>query len=113
MKFPRPDGTWPALDKSVKDASIRNLVQAIQDGLKGAVERKDIHGVKFATKLQLDVVDVLEQYFVAPNLAALVDSWPIKTTVVGTDLETPTKRGRLGRRRPIRDQAGFRRRVVN
>ena len=57
------DSSWSALDKRVKDASIRNLVQAIQDGLKGAVERKDIHGVKFAAKLQLEVVDVLEQYF--------------------------------------------------
>jgi hypothetical protein len=57
------DGSWSALDKIVKDASLRNLVNAIQDGLRGAVERKDIHGVKFAAKMQLEVVDVLEQYF--------------------------------------------------
>jgi hypothetical protein len=57
------DGSWSALDKSVKDVSIRNLVNAIQDGLRAAVERKDIHGVKFAAKIQLEVVDVLEQYF--------------------------------------------------
>ena len=57
------EGTWSALDKSVKNTSLRSLVQAIQDGLRGAVERKDIHGVKFAAKLQLEVVDVLEQYF--------------------------------------------------
>jgi hypothetical protein len=57
------DGSWSVLGKNVKDASIRNLVQAIQDGLSGAVERKDVHGVKFAAKMQLEVVDVLEQYF--------------------------------------------------
>jgi hypothetical protein len=57
------DSFWSALDKRVKDTSIRNLVTAIQDGLRGAVERKDIHGVKFAAKMQLEAVDVLEQYF--------------------------------------------------
>jgi hypothetical protein len=57
------DRSWSVLDKSVKDASLRNLLKAIQDGLRGAVERKDTHGVKFAAKMQLEVVDVLEQYF--------------------------------------------------
>jgi hypothetical protein len=57
------DGSWSALGKKVSDASIRNLVGAIQDGLKAAVERKDINGVRFAAKMQLEVVDVLEQYF--------------------------------------------------
>lgn len=57
------DGSWSALGKSVKDTSLRNLVQAVQDGLRGAVERQDVHGVKFAAKMQLEVVDVLEQYF--------------------------------------------------
>jgi hypothetical protein len=57
------DGSWSVLGKNVKDASIRNLVKAIQDGLSGAVERKDVHGVKFAAKMQLEVGDVLEQYF--------------------------------------------------
>ena len=38
------------------------MVGAIQVGLKGAVERKDINGVKFAAKMQLEVVDVLEPY---------------------------------------------------
>jgi hypothetical protein len=60
------DGSWSALDKSVKDASLRNLLNAIQEGLRGAVERKDIHGVKFAAKMQLEAVDVLEQYFKSP-----------------------------------------------
>ena len=31
------DGSWSALEKRIKDGSIRNLVQAIQDGLKSAV----------------------------------------------------------------------------
>jgi hypothetical protein len=57
------DDSWSVLTTSVKDASIRNLVTAIQDGLRAAVERKDIHGVKFAAKMQLEVVDVLEGYF--------------------------------------------------
>jgi hypothetical protein len=57
------DGSWAALDHRVKDASIRNLVKAIQEGLRGAVERKDIYGVKFAARMQLEAVDVLEQYF--------------------------------------------------
>ena len=57
------DGSWSALGKSVKDTSLRNLVQAVQNGLRGAVERQDVHGVKFAAKMQLEVVDVLEQYF--------------------------------------------------
>ena len=59
------DSSWSVLDKSVKQTSIRNLVNTIQDGLRGAVERKDIHGVKFAAKMQLEVVDVLEQYFMS------------------------------------------------
>jgi hypothetical protein len=54
---------WAALAKTIPDTSIRNLVGAIQAGLKGAVERKDIDGVKFAARMQLEVVDVLEQYF--------------------------------------------------
>jgi hypothetical protein len=57
------DGSWSALGKRVQDASIRNLVGAIQVGLRDAVERKDINGVRFAAKMQLEVVDVLEQYF--------------------------------------------------
>jgi hypothetical protein len=52
-----------ALAKKIQDTSIRNLVSAIQSGLKVAVERKEINGVKFAAKMQLEVVDVLEQYF--------------------------------------------------
>jgi hypothetical protein len=54
---------WTGLAKRIQATSIRNLGGAIQVGLKGAVERKDIHGVKFAAKMQLEVVDVLEQYF--------------------------------------------------
>ena len=42
---------------------MRNLFAVIQDGLKSAAERKDINGVKFAAKVQLEAVDVLEQYF--------------------------------------------------
>jgi hypothetical protein len=57
------DDSWSVLTTTVKDASIRNLVSAIQDGLRGAVDRKDIHGVKFAAKMQLEVVDVLERHF--------------------------------------------------
>jgi hypothetical protein len=57
------DGSWSALTKIVQDGSTRNLVGAIQDGLRGAIERKDIQGVKFAAKMQLGVVDVLEEYF--------------------------------------------------
>jgi hypothetical protein len=57
------DDSWSVLTTSVKDASIRNLVSAIQDGLRAAVDRNDIHGVKFAAKMQLEVVDVLEGYF--------------------------------------------------
>ena len=57
------DGSWSTLNTSVKDASIRNLVGAIQEGLGAAVARKDIQGVKFAAKMQLEVVDVLEGYF--------------------------------------------------
>ena len=56
------DQFWAALEKKIQDTNIRNLVGAIQVGLKGAVERKDINGVKFAAKMQLKVVDVLEQY---------------------------------------------------
>jgi hypothetical protein len=57
------DHSWSVLTNSVNDHSIGNLVSGIQDGLRAAVERKDIHGVKFAAKMQLEVVDVLEGYF--------------------------------------------------
>ena len=57
------DGYWSTLAKKIPDTSIRNLVGAIQDGLGAAVERKDVYGVRFAAKMQLEVVDVLEQYF--------------------------------------------------
>lgn len=57
------EGFWAGLAKKIQDTSIRNLGGAIHVGLKGAVERKDINGVKFAAKVQLEVVDVLEQYF--------------------------------------------------
>jgi hypothetical protein len=57
------DGNWSALAKKVQDASLRNLIAAIQGGLTSAAERNDIHGVKFAAKVQLETVDVLEQYF--------------------------------------------------
>jgi hypothetical protein len=57
------DASWSVLITSVKDGGIQNLVNAIQDGLRAAVQRKDIHGVKFAAKMQLEVVDVLEGYF--------------------------------------------------
>jgi len=57
------DCSWSALVKMVQDASMRNLVGAIQGGLRSAVERKDIHGIRFAAKMQLEVVDVFEQYF--------------------------------------------------
>lgn len=56
------DQFWAALEKKIQDTNIRNLVGAIQVGLKDAVERKDINGVKFAAKMQLEVVDVLEPY---------------------------------------------------
>jgi hypothetical protein len=57
------DTSWSLLARKVQDNSMRNLVSAIQTGLKAAVERKDIYGVRFAAKLQLEVVDVLEQHF--------------------------------------------------
>ena len=57
------DKFWSILVKNVQDKSMRNLVVSIQDGLRGAVERKEIGTVKFAAKMQLEVVDVLEQYF--------------------------------------------------
>ena len=57
------DKFWSILTKQVQDKSMRNLVVSIQDGLRGAVERKEIGTVKFAAKMQLEVVDVLEQYF--------------------------------------------------
>ena len=57
------DSNWSALAKNVRDSGIRDLAAAIQDGLKSAVARKDIEGVKFAAKLQLGIVDVLEGYF--------------------------------------------------
>jgi hypothetical protein len=59
----RTDGSWKVMEKWIKDGSIRNSVPAIQDGPRSAVERKDVHGLKFAAKMQLEAVDVLEQYF--------------------------------------------------
>ena len=55
--------TWAALARKIPDTSIRNLAGAIAVGLKDFVERKDVSGVKFAAKMQLEIVDVLEQYF--------------------------------------------------
>ena len=52
-----------SLGKTVSDKSMRNLIGAIQEGLDRAVARKDINGVKFAAKVLLEAVDVLEQYF--------------------------------------------------
>jgi hypothetical protein len=69
------DGSWSALVKQVPDTSIRNLVGTIQAGLRAAVERKDIHGVRFAAKMQLEVVDVLEQSFNRP-LKKVFGPWP-------------------------------------
>lgn len=57
------DTNWTVLGKKIPDTGLRNLVSTIQDGLTGAVERRDINGVKFASKMQLEVVDVLEEYF--------------------------------------------------
>jgi hypothetical protein len=57
------DSNWSALAKNVRDSGIRDLAAEIQEGLRSAVARKDIEGVKFAAKLQLDIVDVLEGYF--------------------------------------------------
>jgi hypothetical protein len=57
------DSNWSALAKNVRDSGIRDLAAAIHDGLRSAVARKDIEGVKFAAKLQLGIVDVLEGYF--------------------------------------------------
>ena len=54
---------WSALVGSIEDKRMRNLFTVIQDGLKSAAERKAINGVKFAAKVQLEAVDVLEQYF--------------------------------------------------
>ena len=54
---------WSALVGNIEDKRMRNLFAVIQDGLKSATERKDINGVKFAAKVQLEAVDVLEQYF--------------------------------------------------
>ena len=61
------DGSWTALARNVQDVGLRNLVGAIQEGLRDAVGRKDINGVKFAAKMQLEVVDVLEGYFKRTN----------------------------------------------
>ena len=57
------DTSWATLAPGLRDASLRNLVSAIQEGLAGAVQLQDLNGVKFAAKLQLEVVDVLEGYF--------------------------------------------------
>ena len=57
------DTTWMALAKNIQEISIRNLVGTIQNGLRAAVARKDINGAKFAAKMQLEVVDTLEDYF--------------------------------------------------
>jgi len=54
---------WSALGKTVSDKSMHNLIAAIQEGLNSAVARKDINSVKFAAKVLLEAVDVLEQYF--------------------------------------------------
>ena len=61
------DSNWSALAKNVRDSGIRDLAAAIQDGLRSAVARKDIEGVKFAAKLQLGIVDVLEDTSNAPR----------------------------------------------
>ena len=57
------DTIWMALAKNIQEISIRNLVGTIQNGLRDAVARKDINGAKFAAKMQLEVVDTLEDYF--------------------------------------------------
>jgi len=57
------DAAWVILTKRVQEASLRNLVAAIQDGLRNYVERKDVDGARFAAKMQIEVVDVLEDYF--------------------------------------------------
>jgi hypothetical protein len=57
------DGSWSTLANKIQEKSLQNLVSAIQEGLRNAVTRKDIDGVKFAAKMQLEAVDVLEDYF--------------------------------------------------
>jgi len=55
------DRSWLALAKKLPDTSLWNLVSAIQEGLRTAVEH--ISSLKFAARMQLQVVDVLEQFF--------------------------------------------------
>jgi len=54
---------WSRLEEKVQDTKLQNLLETVQDGLRNAVLRKDIEGVKVALKKQIDALDALDRHF--------------------------------------------------
>jgi hypothetical protein len=54
---------WSRLEEKVQDAKLQNLLETIQTGLRDAVLRKDVQGVKVALKKQIDAIDALDRHF--------------------------------------------------
>lgn len=55
--------SWIALRRMVRDTNLRVLLSEIQSGLRDAVARSDVAGVKFAARLQIGSIGVLRDLF--------------------------------------------------
>ena len=55
--------SWIALRRMVRDTNLRVLLSEVQSGLRDAVARKDVAGVKFAARLQVGSTAVLRDFF--------------------------------------------------
>lgn len=56
---------WAALEPQVTSKGLRDALNSIHAGLNTAVAEKDASQLGFGAKMELDVVDLLETYFVA------------------------------------------------
>jgi hypothetical protein len=56
---------WTALEPQVADKGLRDTMNSIHDGLNTALAEKDVSQLAFSAQMELDVVDLLEHYFVA------------------------------------------------
>ncbi|MEX5516612.1 hypothetical protein [Pseudophaeobacter sp. 1A09344] len=56
---------WAALESQVNDKGLRDTLNSIHAGLNTALAEKDASQLAFGAHMELDVVDLLEHYFVA------------------------------------------------
>lgn len=56
---------WATLEPQVGDEGPRDTLNSVHAGLNTALAEKDASQLAFGAKMELDVVDLLEHYFVA------------------------------------------------